>query len=58
MTKYLAYVKFETVFDKKATTDMFAVIGTDSEDILEKAKKYGTEPVFASSMYVLNNGWW
>lgn len=55
---YLAYVKFATVFDKKSTTDIpWAVIGKDSEDIVLRALKYGTEPYFVSSMFELNEDW-
>lgn len=55
---YLAYVKFATVFDKKSTTEIpWAVIGEDSEDIMQRALKYGTEPYFVSSMFELNKDW-
>lgn len=55
---YLAYVKFATVFDKKSTTEIpWAVIGEDSEDIMQRALKYGTESYFVSSMFELNKDW-
>lgn len=55
---YLAYVKFAAMFDKKSTTEVsWAVIGKDSEDIYQKALKYGTDPYFVSSMFELNKDW-
>jgi hypothetical protein len=52
---YLAYMKFETVYDKSMNTNWrFAVTGKDSEDIYQNALKYGTEPYFVSSMFELN----
>ncbi len=51
-------MKFESLKDKKLDENtIFAVIGTDSEDIVEKAKQYGVGPYFVSSMYELNNDW-
>lgn len=55
LNMYLAYMKFETVYDKSMNTNWrFAVIGKDSEDIYQNALKYGTEPYFVSSMFELN----
>jgi hypothetical protein len=55
---YLAYVQFATVFDKKINVETpYAVIGKDSEDIYQKATKYGTDPYFVTGMFELNKDW-
>lgn len=54
--KYCAYIKFEKVV-VKSESDTFCVIGTDSEDIIRNAMKYGTEPYFVSGMFVMNRNW-
>ena len=56
--KYLAYIRFETLKDKKLPEDTaFAITGKDSEEIIEKALQYGTDPYFVSGMYELNTDW-
>ena len=56
---YLAYLKFETLKDKKqdASEVSYAIIGKDSEDIVQKALSYGTDPHFVSGMIELNKDW-
>lgn len=56
---YLAYLKFETLKDKKqdASEVSYAIIGKDSEDIVQKALSYGTESHFVSGMIELNKDW-
>lgn len=51
--KYLAYISLET----KDGNKVFAIIGTDSENIIENSLKYGSEPYFKSGMYKLGNSW-
>lgn len=56
--KYLAYMKFEKVNDKKVDPNTaFAIIGSDSEDIAEKAKQYGADPYFVTGMMELSKDW-
>lgn len=58
MKMYLAYTRFESLKDKKLNpATIFAILGKDSEDIAENAKKYGTEPYFVSGMHELNSDW-
>ena len=54
--KYCAYIKFEKVV-VKSESDVFCIVGTDSEDIIRNAMRYGTEPYFVSGMVELNRNW-
>ena len=56
---YSAYVKFDgEVFDKKVDKNSpWMIIGKDSEDIIENAKQYGTEPYFVSGMQEMSKDW-
>jgi hypothetical protein len=50
---YLAYMNVET----KNGIECFAIYGKDSEDIYQKALKYGSDPHFVAGMYKMNPDW-
>lgn len=56
-TQFSAYVEFSELINKKDENIPFMIIGTDEKDILNKATKYGKEPVIISKLYKLNSSW-
>lgn len=50
---YLAYLDVET----KDGIKNFAICGKDSEEIYQKALKYGKDPIFTAGMFLMNKDW-
>lgn len=56
-TQFSAYVKFSELNNKKDEIIPFMIIGIDEKDILDKATKYGKEPVIISKLQKLSSSW-